>query len=111
MTNLTNGLCVGHNDPDLWFSDTVESHGQGRQTMEKERELLTRAVEALAICSTCPAKQECLEIGMTEENFENGIWGGTLSGERIAMKRTNIRDNDRLRKIRFAHRVRMAQHI
>jgi hypothetical protein len=109
MSNLTEGLCVGHNDPDLWFSDTIEAEGSGRRPGYVEQEMTTRALQALAICSNCPAKQACLAVGMTEEHFDNGIWGGTLSGERIAMKRSNIKDNDRLRKINFARRVREAQ--
>ncbi len=111
MPSITEGLCVGHSDPDLWFSDTIEAEGSGRRPAHIEQEMTTRALEALAICNRCPAKQECLAIGMSEEHFDNGIWGGTLSGERIAIKRTNIRDNDRLRKINFARRVREAQHI
>lgn len=111
MTSLTNGLCVGHDDPDLWFSDTIEAEGSGRRPANEEQEMTTRALQALAICSNCPVKQECLAVGLSDEHIDNGIWGGTLSGERIAIRRTNIRNNDRLRKINFARRVREAQHI
>jgi hypothetical protein len=46
---------------------------------------------------------------MQDENIDNGIWGGMLSGERIAKARTNIRANDRLNKISFARKVRERQ--
>lgn len=101
-----NGLCTGHDDPDLWFSDTVESSGSGRLPATVEYGMVQRAVQALSICSNCPITDDCLAEGMKDENIDNGIWGGKLSGERIALSRTNIRSKSRLNKIAFARRVR-----
>jgi hypothetical protein len=47
---------------------------------------------------------------MQDENIDNGIWGGMLSGERIAEARTNIRAHARLNKISFARKVRERQY-
>jgi hypothetical protein len=40
---------------------------------------------ALKICSTCTKKEECFEEGMKPVNLGNGIWGGVLAGDRIAI--------------------------
>ena len=48
----------------------------------------TRADEraALAICSTCPVVEECLELALeTHERF--GVWGGTSERERKGLLR------------------------
>lgn len=104
-----NGLCTGHSDPDLWFSDTLETRGSGRAPKAAHEAMLERAQQALAICSKCPIIKECLEEGMKSENIDNGIWGGTLSGERLLMRLKNIQSSDRLRKISFANKVRGLQ--
>lgn len=104
-----NGLCTGHEDPDLWFSDTVESTGSGRLPASVESDMARRALAALAICANCPITSECLAEGMKPENIENGIWGGKLSGERIQLAFTNVRAQNRLNKVYFARRVRSLQ--
>lgn len=101
-----NGLCTGHDDPDLWFSDTVETTGSGRLPTIVEQGMVQRAVQALAICAHCPITTDCLAEGMKDENIDNGIWGGKLSGERIVLARNNIKSKTRLNKIAFARRVR-----
>ena len=48
----------------------------------------TRANEraALAVCSTCPVVEECLEFALeTRERF--GVWGGTHERDRRKMLR------------------------
>ena len=106
------GLCTGHEDPDLWFSDSSRDEGaRGRRFMVDEIATVTRAIKALAICAKCPIVDDCREIGMTDEHVDNGIWGGTLSGERIMLKYPDARDKSRTLKINFAHRVRQAQRV
>lgn len=103
------GLCTGHEDPDLWFSDTVDTLGSGRPAVAIEREMTSRALAALAICAQCPITSECLAEGMKPENIDNGIWGGKLSGERIQLAYTNVRASGRINRIMFARRVRSHQ--
>jgi hypothetical protein len=104
-----NGLCTGHSDPNLWFSDTLETVGSGRVPKAQEIAMLERARQALAICDRCPIIKECLEEGMKSENVDWGIWGGTLSGERLLIKRITVKGTDRMRKVLFANRVRRVQ--
>lgn len=55
--------CDGH-DSSLWFPH----HGDHRA-----------AQQALAICSTCPVRLDCLTVHLAERY---GIWGGTTERER-----------------------------
>lgn len=106
------GLCTGHPDPDMWFSDSPRDDGtRGRRFMVEEMATVTKALEALAVCAKCPIIKECREIGMTDDHVDNGIWGGTLSGERIMAKYPEPGGRERQIKIRFAHRVRQAQRV
>jgi hypothetical protein len=79
--------------------------------MVEEIARVTKALEALEICAKCPIIKECKEIGMTDEHIDNGVWGGTLSGERIALRYPDKKDKERVNKINFAHRVRQAQRV
>lgn len=105
------GACTGHEQPDLWFSDSAETEGSGRLPKATEERMIKDALLALSICNRCPIVAECLALGMQQENIDNGIWGGTLSGERIALTKQNIKAKDRLNKISFARRVRQAQFV
>lgn len=99
------GLCTKHSNPDLWFSDTLET-GSGRPTNKKREQMIAQAIEALSICNNCPIKKQCFDEGMKPENIPHGIWGGTLAGERILVSNT-VRTTDMLTKtIPFAKEVR-----
>jgi hypothetical protein len=111
MSSQISGACTGHDDPDLWFSDTTDSVGSGRLPKDIGEKMVSRSLIALAICKNCPIQEQCLQEGLRDENIDNGIWGGKLSGERIQMTRSNIRDGSRLNKIAFARRVRELQKI
>ena len=104
------GACTGHEQPDLWFSDSVEQEGSGRVPKATSERMIKEALLALSICNRCPIIEECLALGMQDENIDNGIWGGMLSGERITRARTNIRAHARLNKISFARKVRERQY-
>ena len=39
---------------------------------------------ALAICEECPAIDECIGVGMSEQY---GVWGGLRASERVVMRR------------------------
>jgi hypothetical protein len=107
------GSCFGHENPDMWFSDTSDQVGSGAPSASESNRRLSDALQALAICNTCPAKAkaQCLILGMKDENLDNGIWGGTLSGERLLAQRSDIRAYDRKARIAFAKKVRQAQGV
>jgi transcription factor WhiB len=47
------------------------------------------AGRALALCAACLVRAECLELSLRlwEDTGRHGIWGGTLEGERTALRR------------------------
>ena len=73
------GNCNNHPDPDLWFPE----YGSGPVTPNRTQRLADRVNEALRLCSTCPVKERCLEMGMQGEDLQFGIWGGKLAGQRL----------------------------
>ncbi len=44
------------------------------------------AAPALAICATCPVRQECLEWALATRQHD-GVWGGTTDSERRRIRR------------------------
>jgi hypothetical protein len=106
-----NGLCNGHSNPDLWFSDSIESDRQGRPVKAIVVEAIRNSRQALAICKACPVKDECLVEGMLPENIDYGIWGGTLSGERLLLAGVAINNDTRRANVRFAHKIRESQIV
>lgn len=106
-----NGLCRSHDNPDLWFSDTIESDRQGRPSKDDVATAVRNSRQALAICGRCPVKDECLAEGMLPENIDYGIWGGTLSGERLLLAGVSINSNTRKANVRFAHKIRESQIV
>jgi hypothetical protein len=84
-----NGLCTGDYNPDLWFSNTVNN-----------------AARALAICSYCPVIVQCKAEGMKPDNIDYGVWGGTLSGERLLEAGEPIDSERRSVAVAFAIKVR-----
>lgn len=103
------GLCTGHENPDMWFSDSTDLEGSGKPKQYLLLQKLNNAIEALAICKVCPTQKECRAEGMKPENIDNGIWGGSMSGERLTLSLSNIRSMERQKKIEFAKRVREVQ--
>ena len=103
------GLCTGHENPDLWFSESIDSDIDNNRVNEHSAEYKLRIANvktALSICNACPAKAECFDEGMKRENLDDGIWGGTLPGERIMLAGVSSTWSNRGSKINFAHRVR-----
>lgn len=100
------GLCKGHDNPDLWFSDTIEAEGRGRPSKADVAIAIRNSRLALAICGKCPVKDECLTEGMQPDNIDYGIWGGTLSGERLLLAGVNVNSLQRKANVRFAHKIR-----
>lgn len=101
----TEGLCVGHPDPDLWHYDN--------STMLDEQKLqMYRSIEAIEICNACPVKQQCLEQGLEDENLlwsiggNGSIWGGLLTSERALIKGYKPTHNAIRHEERHARNVR-----
>jgi hypothetical protein len=67
--------CNGDKDPDAWFLD-----------YNVEDQDIPRLARALTLCGTCPVRDKCLEVGLSDLEINTGIWGGMLPGERIIAK-------------------------
>ncbi len=64
---FAHAACLGK-DPELWFPE------QG-----------SPALEAKAICHTCPAQEECLQYALNHPWLQ-GIWGGLNARERRRLR-------------------------
>jgi len=60
--DLTAGLCVGHEDPDIWFDPA-------------------RVEQAREICVKCPVQSGC-HLSAVEGRERHGVWGGADAYER-----------------------------
>jgi len=111
--DVSDGLCVGHDNPDLWFAGEVDRDDEGvwtntRPPACKLRLEIDKAVAALAVCGNCPAKVNCLELGMRGPQRYYGIYGGTMPGERLVMLGKSMRKATLANKLVFARKVRNA---
>lgn len=86
---MTQGLCAGHPDPDLWHYES--------SIFSDEKELAEwRTAEAKRICRDCPVKAECLQEGMKQEHMlvfdstDGSVWGGLMLGERLNLRAGRI---------------------
>ena len=109
--DVSDGLCVNHDDPDLWFAGEAEKEEGEKWTFNREqRERVAlevdRATQALAICKNCPAKVNCLELGMRGTQIYYGIYGGTMPGERLLKLGKSMKKAEYANKVNFANKVR-----
>jgi len=109
--DVSNGLCVGHDDPDLWFGGEAEKEFGERWVNTKEQKQraqaeVEKAVAALSVCSNCPAKVNCLELGKRGPQLYYGIYGGTMPGERLLMLGRSVKKATLANKVNFARKVR-----
>jgi hypothetical protein len=109
--DVSDGLCVKHDDPDLWFAGEAEKEDGEKWTFNrKQRERVAlevdRATQALAICKNCPAKVNCLELGMRGTQIYYGIYGGTMPGERLLKLGRSMKKAEYANKLNFANKVR-----
>lgn len=106
------GLCTGSSDPELWFSDTLETGQRGRPiSKEVKANMIARTIAAISICSICPSKQACLVEGMKPQNIDYGVWGGTLPGERLLNAGRSPSSTDTINRVNFARQVREAERL
>lgn len=110
--DVSSGLCANHDDPDLWFAGEVEQE-EGevwRNTKDQRRRYnaeVDKAISALAVCKNCPAKDNCLQLGLRglpQASF--GIYGGTMPAERLGILGKLNTNGYIQQKVNFARRVR-----
>ena len=100
---------MSHDDPDIWFAgevDLADPTSSVNTNSLEARKQVENAIIALSICKNCPAKNDCLEIGMSGDSLQYGIYGGTMPGERMAMLGRVTRNSGIMQKVRFANKVR-----
>jgi len=107
--DLSKGLCVGSDDPDMWFAgevDLTEPNSSVNTNSQATKLEVDKAIKALSICKNCPAKDDCLELGKHGQQLYFGIYGGTMPGERLAMVGRLTKNSIIRQKARFAIKVR-----
>jgi len=63
-------------DPDQWFPVSAMA-GKARQ----------EAAAAIAICTTCLVRAECLALSLRHWDIgQHGVWGGLVAAERAALR-------------------------
>lgn len=88
------------NDPEMWWiADELP------QISSKPDEIYQVKL-AIEICDRCLMKEECLKLGMQNENLRWGIWGGLLSGERLALSGKRITRTTDRHAVDKARRIR-----
>lgn len=107
VTTFTeDSLCYNSENPDLWHSEVADVNDNGRPTKATLKQAEELTYQALEICSRCPNRQSCFEEGMKEENLEGGVWGGSMSGERLLLSGRNITKSGNKNAIAFAKKMR-----
>ena len=107
--DLSKGLCVGSDDPDMWFAgevDLIEPNSSVNTNSQAAKLEVDKAIKALSICKNCPAKDDCLELGKHGQQINFGIYGGTMAGERLAMMGRVTKNSLVKQRVSFAHKVR-----
>jgi WhiB family transcriptional regulator, redox-sensing transcriptional regulator len=68
--------CTGSGlDPEQWFPLSAE--------IAKARQ---EAAAAIAVCSTCPVRADCLALSLLRWDIgQHGVWGGLVAAERAAL--------------------------
>ena len=109
--DISKGLCVKHDDPDLWFAgevDLTNSNSSVNTNSQSTKLEVEKAIVALSICKSCPAKDNCLELGKRGDQIYFGIYGGTMAGERLLMVGRSMKNSTNKNKLAFATKVRNA---
>jgi len=107
--DVSKGLCVKHNDPDLWFAgevDLTDASSSVNTNSQATKLEVDKAITALSICKSCPAKDNCLELGKRGDQLYFGIYGGTMAGERLLMVGRSMKGSTNKNRLAFARKVR-----
>lgn len=99
----SDAACAGIDDPDaFWLDYNIDDRD------------LPRLARALTLCSQCPIQDKCLELGLSDSELNDGIYGGYLPGERIMMRYTSNRRGVQHRfkvKIAMTLRRRLKEYV
>jgi hypothetical protein len=109
--DVSNGLCVNHDDPDLWFAgeiDLLSTNTSVNANSPAAKAEVEKAIAALSVCKNCPAKDNCLQLGSQGTQIYYGIYGGTMAGERLVVAGMSIKNATNKNRIAFARKVRKA---
>jgi len=107
--DVSKGLCVKHDDPDLWFAgevDLTDASSSVNTNSQATKLEVDKAITALSICKSCPAKDNCLELGKRGDQLYFGIYGGTMAGERLLMVGRSMKGSTNKNRLAFARKVR-----
>jgi hypothetical protein len=107
--DISKGLCVKHDDPDLWFAgevDLTDPNSSVNTNSQATKLEVEKAIVALSICKSCLAKDNCLELGKRGDQIYFGIYGGTMAGERLLMVGRSMKNSTNKNKLAFATKVR-----
>ena len=107
--DVSKGLCVKHDDPDLWFAgevDLTDASSSVNTNSQATKLEVDKAITALSICKSCLAKDDCLELGKHGQQLYFGIYGGTMAGERLLMVGRSMKGSTNKNKLAFARKVR-----
>lgn len=64
-------------DPDQWFPVSANP-----------REAHQEAAAAIAICTTCPVRGQCLTLSLPRWDIgQHGVWGGLVAADRARLRR------------------------
>ena len=109
--DVSNGLCVNHDDPDLWFAgeiDLLSTNTSVNANSPAAKAEVEKAIAALSVCKNCPAKDNCLQLGSQGTQIYYGIYGGSMAGERLVVAGMSIKNATNKNRIAFARKVRKA---
>lgn len=86
---MTEGRCVRHPDPDLWFAPIEEQSPRYAHMSRKARQI-ARAKDrnrAKEMCRACPVRAQCLRFSLDNPDArEWGMWGGLDKSERTKLR-------------------------
>ena len=64
-------------DPDQWYPVSIEPARDRRE-----------AAAAIAVCTSCPARAQCLELSLRHWDIgQHGVWGGLIATDRAYLRR------------------------
>jgi hypothetical protein len=91
--------CNGDSDPEAWWLDyNIEDID------------VPRLGRALTMCGTCPVREQCLQVGLSDSEINTGIWGGMLPGERI-IARYGAPRRTRGQRVKMATAVKVRKRV
>lgn len=82
--------------PDDWYPLSASAEAATRE-----------AADAIAVCSACPVRKECLELSLRNWTVgQHGVWGGTVPADRERLRAGRVAQLTRvLARSRHADRV------